>query len=181
MNKNLFELGAEAKALEDLIEEYAIEHEGVLDDGAAALFDKWQEETQGNIEAKVDAICAVIHKRGAFALKRRALAAPHKEEADRLLGMAKVDENTVERLKRYLVDALALQGKQKIETVNNKLSVCRNSSVPVKLRDGYTVDNIPRAFLKVEVDNTAITAALKAGEKLDFAEFGEPGKHIRGL
>lgn len=67
------------------------------------------EALQGTREQKIDGLCYVIRNRQARAEARKA-------EAERFSKLAKVDQNTADRLKRYLLGWLQFMGTKRVET-----------------------------------------------------------------
>ena len=70
---------------------------------------------------------------------------------------------------------------KKVDTQRYRLSLCANSSRPLVLDPAWSATDLPEKYQKVSVEanTTAIREDLKAGFELDFARFGETGKHIR--
>lgn len=170
--QTLFQIGADAQALNDLL----VELEGDISDPAVAeAIDEWLQETGDALDKKLDGYGALIRE-------REALAAARKAEAQRLLDLAKTDENTVKRLKDRLQFFFENNGISKQETARFKFSLAANGGkAPVIIDGNYKPDEVPFSFQKqvVDFDKEEIRKALEAGDELSFARLGERGRSLR--
>ena len=90
----------------------------------------------------------------------------------------KVRENAIKRLKTRLAEAMIQLGKDEIKAGANTIKLSNNGGqLPIM----YTAD-IPKEYMKTtiveEKDTAKIRQALTEGKDLEFAKFGERGKHI---
>ena len=165
MKRTLFEISEDIQALDDLLFEMG----GDVTD-ADAVIDKWFTDNADALNAKLDGYAALIAQRRAFAITRRAAA-------DALEALAKADENTAQRLKDRLKFFFESRGIDKMETSEHRFALAKNGGKLPLLVTG----EVPTQFQKTTVspDSDAIRAALDSGEKLDFAELGTAGSHLR--
>lgn len=168
----LFEIGADTQALNDLL----VELEGDISDPAVAeAIDGWLNETSTALDKKLDGYGALIRE-------REAKAAARKAEAQRLLDLAKTDENTVKRLKERLQFFFDANGITKQETARFKFSVVANGGkLPLIINEGLAPEDVAEGWQKqvISFDNEAIREALEAGNELSFARLGERGSSLR--
>ena len=98
-----------------------------------------------------------------------------KEEWTRKLA---VRENAIKRLKHRLAEAMIMYGKDEIKAGDNIIKLQNNGGqLPIVYKG-----NVPKEYIRTtiveEEDTEKIRQALKEGKELDFAMFGERGKHI---
>lgn len=172
MSKTLFEIGADAQALNELL----IELEGDISDPAVAeAIDEWLQENSVALDKKLDGYGALIRE-------REALAEARKAEAARLQALAKTDENTAKRLKERLQYFFEERGITKQETARFKFSVVANGGkAPLLIDEGICPEDMPEVWQKVTVDfdRDAIRQALEAGAKISCARLAERGRSLR--
>lgn len=98
-------------------------------------------------------------------------------EIERLQGMKKVRDNSVERLKFAIDNAMKLYGVEEILLPNLKINFRKSTSV--KITDET---KLPKKFIKKTateaVDKKSILEALKSGEKVRGAELS-PNKKLQ--
>ena len=170
----LMQIGADGMALDQLIEEYAAEHEGDLTE-IAPVIDAWLDENATQLQVKLEGYAAVIRE-------YEARAAARKTEAQRMAALAQADTSQAQHLKDRLKWFFEARGILKIETATAKISLANNGGkLPVILTDDLDVSGLPERFqrIHIEADKTAIYEALEAGEDIEFARFGERGKSLR--
>lgn len=107
-------------------------------------------------------------------------AAARREEAERMLLLAKDDERKADRLTAMLMDAMTATGKTKVETQRFRLSVKKNGGkIPVVITDE---DALPVDFRVPKVteviDKDGIREALEAGTPVPGAELGKRGQRL---
>ncbi len=126
--------------------------------GCEKAIDKWIDDARGDLEKKLDNYAALIK---AFEAKSKA----RKEEANRLLHMAKVDANAAQRMKDRLTHFFTVHDIKKMETPRYKLSM--RAGKP-GLLVGRDVEELDERFQKVTVapDKKAITQAIQSGEEI---------------
>lgn len=168
----LLEIGADRLAWAALLEEIGGD---VSEADAEAAIDAWLAENTNALNTKLDAYGALMREWENRAAFRR-------EEAQRLIGLATVDENNVKRLKERLRWFFEAQGISKVETPHFRFSLAQNGGkVPVSVT--IPADALPEPYrverVSYSANTDAIRAALEAGEQLPFAVVGERGKHIR--
>src|SRR5690606_40814621 len=123
-------------------------------------------------------------------------------EAKRLMERAKVNENAVRRLKDRLLAYMDRRGTPKLSGNLYSFTARDNGGKPPLIVDDVDPMTLPPQYrkavmvllcptdetlealkdqcakLEVEPDGDAIRAALEAGQELDFARFGQRGRHI---
>lgn len=169
-NATLYEIRDDLEALHALLYEVGGD---ITEDEAAAAIDAWLRETDEALRSKLDRYAALIRE-------TEAKAASRKEEADRLAALAVTDLNTVKRLKERLQWFFEDQGIEKLETDRFKFTVANNGGkTPVILK--CEPHELPEWAQRVTVsaDIEAIRGEIEAKGALDFAEFGERGRHLR--
>lgn len=171
--RTLWEIGSDLEALEDLLMEVGGD---VTDEEAERAIDAWLEETR---EAEIQ-----------------------EKEAARLMERAQVNRNAVRRLKDRLLAYMDRRGTPKLSGNLYSFTASDNGgklplivddvdpmTLPPQYRKAVMVLLCPTdetlealkdqcAKLEVEPDGDAIRAALEAGQELDFARFGQRGRHI---
>jgi hypothetical protein len=166
----LYDLHGELLALGALLAEVGGD---VTDADAEAAIDAWFAEVHDARDEKLDAYGALIRE---FQARSNA----RKDEADRLAGLARVDENAAKRLKARLQWFLDEHGLRRVETARFRFVVAQNGGkAPVHV--ALAPDLLPAPYRRVHytADLDAIRAALEAGESLEFARLEERGKHLR--
>lgn len=112
------------------------------------------------------------------------LAEEAKTESKRLAEIARVRQNKVDRLKGRLYQFMTAHNIDKVETPLGTFAIQNNGgALPVEI-DEYLLEHpeeLPEGYRIVEFkpDKRAIGQALKDGESLDFARYGERGTHLR--
>ena len=134
----------------------------MLEDGD--IDDETYEDTLESLSAddKIENICKVIKN-----LEHKAEA--YKAEIDRMNARKKTIENSIQRLKDSMVLFLQVANKPKVDAGLFKVSLGESKSVNV-----WDESLLPKQFLieqKPKVDKTAISKALKEGEKVNGADF----------
>lgn len=168
--RTLFQIGADAMALNELLEEL----EGDVSDPAVAdAIDEWLSETGASFEAKLDGYAALIGE-------RLALSKARKDEAKRLTELARGDEGMAARLKERLQRFFEENGIEKKETARYKFTLAQNGGVlPLILSEDITPADVGDEFTSRVFDNAAIRAALESGMDCDFAALGARGTSLR--
>ena len=163
MSATLMGISAGLSALEELLLEAGGD---VSDPEADAAVDAWFAELGGARDQKVDDYCSLYEK-----LKRR---------GERRKRLAESDAKAAARLKERLQYFFEVQGISKLETDSYRLSIANNGGLLPLLVD-RAPEALPAEFQKITVaaDNEAIRRALESGEPIDFAHFGERGRHLR--
>lgn len=167
----LYEISEELSALEAMLTEAG----GEIPPEAEAEIDAWLADVQGRRDEKVDNYCRLIRN-----LETR--QAGRVAEAARLDDRARVDANTVSKLKARL---LAFFDAHEIKTLDTALFhvTAQNNGglVPLILKAGP--EEMPAEFVEVvetrKPATAAIRAALEAGHALPFAELGPRGRGLR--
>lgn len=106
-----------------------------------------------------------------------------KNEAERFAKLARVGENKIKRLKWVLLNFMQTHKLEKVETNRFVLRKAQSASAPVVLDDRYiqNPEELEERFRTVtfKPNLKEIAQALKDGEELDFAKFGEKGENLR--
>lgn len=103
-------------------------------------------------------------------------------EIKRLQAMKASPDNTVERLKTWMLDSMRLHGERKVDLGTlGKPSIRKNSQPTVRLADGADIHNVAPRFRRIiiELDKKAISDAFKAGELLPGEVECDFGEHLR--
>lgn len=170
MKRTLFEIGADALALNDLLDELQGD---ISNDGDAEAIDEWLNETGDALAAKLDSYHGLIKE---HAVRATAL----KAEAKAIAELAASHESRANRLKERLKYFMETQGVKKYPVSRGEFAICGNGGKqplvvniePQDLPDAYRI-------LRYEADGEAIRAALEFGLDLPFAQLQERGTHLR--
>lgn len=169
--KTLLDIGRDLEALDRLIEE----REGdITDPEVEATITAWFDDLADHEAVKLDRYAGLIASLEGESAVCRA-------EAARLQKAANSRESRVAWLKARMKAHLEATGRRSVKTsLGRTVSVQANGGDPPLLID-VPVEALPSRFQAIEfkTNRAAIKDALKAGESLDFARFGEPGTHLR--
>ena len=170
--RSLYEISKDFSELENLLD--SIDEDLSADD--KNMVDTFLKGLEEDRDKKIDAIIAVIRTFDSRSEVR-------KKESDRIAKLAKYDANKVKRLKWMILNFLQTHDVKKIETDFNTVTRTENGVAPVIL-DKYFEENpneLEERFRLVSFKPNLkeIAQALKDGEKLDFAKFGEKGENLR--
>lgn len=168
--RTLFNLSDEISQLNVLLDELDGD-----DTESKQLLTNWLEQLGEERDRKLDNYAALISE-------LQAKAAVRKAEAKRLAELAAADEKRAQMLKERLEWFFSVNKLKTVETTRYKLSLAKNGGkAPLILDESLSPTQLPEKFQKisVEVDKTAIRAALEAGEDLDFAHLADRGTSIR--
>lgn len=165
--KSIFDIGAEGRALEAVIED----NNGELDKELELWFDNLADER----EAKIESYCYLIAEYDARADARR-------QKVKELEAGARANENVVKRLKDRLLKAFEVFGWDKVKAGSLVVKRTKNGGkVPVIWELPTNLDLLPPEFVKQvpTLDKEAVVAALEVTPDLGFAKVGERGFHIK--
>lgn len=170
--RSLFEISKDFSELEYLLD--SIDED--LSDADKNMVNDFLKGLEEDRDKKIDAIVAVIRNFDSRATVR-------KTEADRIAKLAKYDVNKSKRLKWMILNFLQTHNVKKIETDFNVVLRSENGVAPVIL-DKYFEENpneLEERFRLVSFKPNLkeIAQALKDGEKLEFAKFGEKGENLK--
>jgi hypothetical protein len=142
----------------------------LIENGEEGLEDTL-ESINDTIELKADGYARIIRS-----LEANAVAL--KTEIDRLTNRRRSIENSIDRLKENLKNAMIATGKEKIKTDLFNVTVV-NNPVAVNVIDEKL---IPEKYFKVEIirklDKISLRDAMKKGEEIQGAELKQ-GKGLR--
>ena len=142
----------------------------LIENGEEGLEDTL-ESLNDTIELKADGYARIIRN-----LEANAVAL--KTEIDRLTNRRRSIENSIDRLKENLKNAMIATGKEKIKTDLFNVTVV-NNPVAVNVIDEKL---IPEKYFKVEIirklDKLSLRDAIKNGEEIQGAELTQ-GKGLR--
>ena len=142
----------------------------LIENGEEGLEDTL-ESINDTIELKADGYARIIRN-----LEANAVAL--KVEIDRLTNRRRSIENSIDRLKENLKDAMIATGKEKIKTDLFNVTVA-NNPVAVNVIDE---NMIPEEYFNIEVirklDKISLRDAIKNGEEIQGAELTQ-GKGLR--
>lgn len=161
---NLYELTESMRTIWTLMEE------GNLDDSVLAeVFDNTEEE----LSIKLEGYCKFIKN-------LESDVSGLKAEEKRLAEKRKTLENTIERSKRAMENALIVSGEKKMSCGTFTVSIQKNPE-KVVMDESY-IENIPEEWLKIpepEIDRAKIKEALKNGENLEGIAHLEQSESLR--
>lgn len=156
----LYELSAELEQAYDLFES-TVDEDGVIPDEVMAAFNK----VSGMFDEKVSGIAQMIKR-----LENKSEFC--KKEEERLYKNRKSFDKKIDWLKQYIIDNMRIAGKNKVETLQAKLSLTKSKSVNLlemdKLDDRFKV-----VETNVKADKKAIKEAIENGEIVEGAELVE--------
>lgn len=160
---NLYNLTAQYKALEEMLEQYPCDEELAL-----ALA-----QIEDDLETKADNYAKVIANLTADA---EAITG----EIERLTARKRGIDNSVRRLKESLMTSMKETGKQKFKTELFSFGIQKNGGkAPLKVT--ATIDELPEEFRKVTVepDNAKIREYIEQTGDLEYGYFEERGESLR--
>lgn len=180
MTDTLYDIGADMRALEDILFEAGGE---INDEALESEIDRWLDDNNTRLEIKLD-------KYGMLIRNREAIAEQRSKEAKRLEALAKTDHNLVARLKGRLYGFFKVHKKDKVETEKFKFWLQKNGgATPVVLSAKVQTDLelLPNRFIKYtpSIDTAKLREALESPDEKDrkdlkgLAWLGEPGDHLR--
>lgn len=171
---NLYQLTAEARAIQAIEEAHYADTDGELDEAFEDSLSDWLEQHESSAEDKLTGYGMILRQTEA---EIDAIDA----EIKRLQSLKGPKLSKVTRMKNAALGYLAVTGQKKIATPLFTFSrVGNGGKAPLDL-DVADPNEVPERFRKVHVaiDNAAIREALEKGEELDFARFAPKGEHIR--
>ena len=162
MSDTLFSLTGEYRELFALL----------TDDPDSEIVQDSLDSVMGAIEKKGEGYVAIINQ-----LEMEADACDKQIEFWK--NKKQVRENARKNLEIRLVNAMCSMGLNEIQAGKTTISIRNNGGkLPLIIKG-----DVPAKFMKTKIieekDTDKIRKALDAGEKLDFAEYGERGKGIR--
>ena len=170
MNRTLFEITDDMRALDDLITEAGGD---ITDEAVEEAFNAFWDENSKNLDEKVEAYCWLIREQEARSTAR-------KQEAERMNRRAQIDSNSARSLKQRLVAALQNADIKRLETENFKVWWQANGGKAPLILDE---DNVPEDYVKFreirEPNKDLIRQKLADGVELSFAQLGERGCSLR--
>ena len=138
------------------------------------------EENEGEITEEIASALTINQEQATvkmadYGLAIKALegyAALAKEEEQRVQKIRKTYENTAQRLKEKVVEAMTLFGMEKVETPTMKLSLRKSTSTVID-----DMEALPKDYKTVKVetvaDKTAIKKAIQSGNEIQGAHLEE--------
>jgi hypothetical protein len=155
-----------------ILELWAFDAAGVAGELDPVLDGLWA-ELEGDFKAKVDSYCHLIREFELLSMSRSA-------EAARIQALADSDQQKARNLKARLLYFFGLEGIEKLETKNFRLSVCQNGGhQPFEIT--VPAEMLPDQCKKVEVkpDMDFIRQALKGGALIHGVNVLPRGQHLR--
>ena len=168
-SRSLFSISEDLERLNELLDEAGDDIQ------QQELLNEWLQQLGTERDRKLDGYAALISEMQARAVARKA-------EAQRLLELAKADEQRAQLLKERLKWFFESYQLKTIETTRYRLSLAKNGGkAPLIFKPGLSPHQLPERFrtTSIEPNNNAIRAALEAGEELDFASLGDRGTSLR--
>ena len=162
---SLYDITGRALALLQMADDEDIEDE---------VFKDTLDGIEGEFDDKIETYCKVIKNIEADA---KAVA----EELKRLQAKKKHLENTVDRMKKTMYEAMKLTGKTSSGGTILKATIQKNGGALPLIMDDPIAEDYPEEFRLIEykANNEAIRKALDDGQELPFAHYGERGESIR--
>ena len=162
---SLYDITGRALALLQMADDEDIEDE---------VFKDTLDGIEGEFDDKIETYCKVIKNIEADA---KAVA----EELKRLQAKKKHLENTVDRMKKTMYEAMKLTGKTSSGGTILKATIQKNGGALPLIMDDPIAEDYPEEFRLIEykANNEAIRKALDDGQALPFAHYGERGESIR--
>lgn len=172
---NLIELSTQERAWFEALTHVNEDGEPISEEEQARIIDAFVTADE-QFKDKVDRYCELIHAFGARADYRE-------YRANQLAQLARLDQSVADKLRARLKAVMELRGEVAIETDNHRLRIARNGGkAPVIVPDEWrqAPSSAPEAFhrRKIELDLTAIRAALEAGETIEGCAIGERGTRL---
>jgi Siphovirus Gp157 len=173
MGRNLFDIGLDLLALDDLIE--GVEGD-ISDEAVEKAVTEWLTGLGGEEANKLDGYCNYIKT-----LEMEEVAA--RAEAEQYLAQAKARANRVKWLKERM--KLHLQATKRTEArtaTNRRIVIVKNGGlVPLHIDETADVAKVDDSLVIVrrELDTGKIREALNKGGVLPFAQLGERGTHLQ--
>ena len=130
---------------------------------------------EGDIEIKLDSYGVIVNELNDDIEKID-------KELKRLTAKKKTLSNSVDYLKRNVMETLLRMDKRTVKGERFTWSIAKNGGKrPVIFKEGYNILAIPERFQSWDVkpDRDEIRQALENGEELDFATLGERGESLR--
>lgn len=159
----LFKLTGEVLSLYDMLTDVDPDDKQIITDTLEAVM--------GELEIKAAELVPLINR---LDMEMEACAKQEREWAER----KKVRKNNRARLVNMIEQTMNTLGVKELAAGDVKFKLQGNGGpLPLIVDENATV---PERFtrLTIETDNDLIRKALNDGEKLDFAHFGERGKHL---
>lgn len=171
-SRTLTEISESYSELEVLIEQNG----GEITPDVEKQIDEYFANLGKERDAKIENYCGYIRE-----LEFRAAA--RIEEGKRIQNLGKTGENKAKYLKSRLLNFMSLHKVEKVDTLRFVVTRAKNAAAPVVLADWVKTDpaQLEERFrrVKFEPNLDEITKALKDGEELEFASFGEKGENLR--
>lgn len=175
--RSIFQLDADWKALNDLIEEVGGE---LSDPQVEAAFVKMAEDLAHETGVKCDRCVNFIRFCEGRAAAARAEADQYLAEHERFVARAVSFEKRIDRVKEMLKGFLLTQPGERCETATGRtLRTQKNSVIPIEYDPLIVPKDIPDEFVLRSVDRNAVARALKENRQLSFAKYGIRGTHLR--
>lgn len=163
----LYELNQQYRALLEMALDDEIDPQAIADT---------MEGMEGEIGDKLDGYAHVLKELGREREALKAQADYITKEADRLKARAASIEEHERWMKSNMQNMLEVLPDQKMRTSEFTFYIQKNT--PKTVYTCEDVAEIPEEFLKLEIDKTLVTKALKDGSELDFAHL-EQSSSIR--
>ena len=170
INKQIQDLESQLKNLSDIFQDLEEAEQHQVLDSLSESFLQAGEQRQD----KVNAWCWVI-------LRKLSEAEYYRGQKERFAQLERSTTNFATKMKSYLLEVVQQAGG-KLPTKDFPKLASRTASVPPVIIDSDYEGDIPQEFLKApELNKTTVREALKAGEYVPFAKFGEKSRYLAGL
>ena len=122
------------------------------------------ESLTGELEDKLISCAAVVKQ-------LEGIVVLLKSEEDRLSARKKTVGSNIDSLKAYMKRSMESAGITKVKRPTFEVAI-QNSPPSVAMDEGTYAENLPEEFrrVKIDIDRTAVSEALKSGRELGFAK-----------
>jgi hypothetical protein len=162
----LYEISNDLHLIEDLL----TQESGEID----IELERWFDQVHIDKREKIDRYCQLLRE-----LESR--SAQRKEEATRLMTLARIDANGAARLKNRLLEFFEEHSIRKLETPRFRVSIAANGGKLPLITLADDLERIPDEYVEIKrsLKTDEVREAIEAGEDVWFAILGERGVHLR--
>lgn len=168
-SRELYELTEQQELLTDALVEALMG--GEQTEGSVEILEEVLQRQEAEFTVVLESVAKRIKNLEARSSVFDAEKKAFKAEADRLDIRKKEIDRTVEYLEQVVRIVLDKRGVAK--TTAGTFSITVKVATKKTIIDDVDLGTLDERFRKVELDKDAVTAALKAGEKLEFARIGD--------
>lgn len=170
----LFDIDANMRALEDLIDTCLHQTDGEMTPEVEGIISAWMEENKADLESKLEGYGAIIREKELYAKAHREEEARHAKRAGTAEALAKF-------LKGRLLGMFEAHGITKFQTPHFDFTVRTNGGLQ-PMRILVKPEELPAEYQKVTTTVTPDTLRLRAvadqGLRQDIVVLDPRGKHL---